>query len=50
VGSEMCIRDRFYLQRNGLDDVNCRFDIVSVLWRPGSRKPHIEILPNAFEL
>jgi putative endonuclease len=41
---------RFYLQRNGLDDVNCRFDIVSVLWRPGLRKPHIEILPNAFEL
>ena len=40
---------RFYLQRNRLDDVNCRFDVVAVLWRPGSRKPHVEILQNAFE-
>jgi putative endonuclease len=37
-----------YLYLNNLNNVDCRFDVVSIFFAPGSQ-PEIEHLENAFE-
>jgi len=39
---------RYYLKRSSAEDCPCRFDFVTVLWRP-HRKPQIEHLENAYQ-
>lgn len=38
-----------YSRRHGLLDVASRFDVISIVWPAGSRKPNIEHFKNAFE-
>lgn len=38
-----------YLKRHGLLAYAARFDVVSVLWPEGARRPTIEHIHNAFE-
>jgi len=37
-----------YLLEKDLRDRPCRFDVVSIVWRDGQRKPDVEIIPDAF--
>ena len=37
----------FYMHRYGIQDVPCRFDVVSVLMRPGF-EPCLELIQDAF--
>ena len=38
-----------YLKRHGLLEYPARFDVVSVVWPAGERRPQIEHYKNAFE-
>jgi len=38
---------RWYLTESGLHGTLCRFDVVTVLWRPGG-PPVVEVIKNAF--
>jgi putative endonuclease len=38
---------RWYLTETGLHGTLCRFDVVTVLWRPGGA-PAVEVIKNAF--
>ncbi|MCL2121522.1 MAG: YraN family protein [Clostridiales bacterium] len=37
-----------YLSRRKMADVDCRFDVVGILYDPAGNEPHIEWIPNAF--
>lgn len=37
----------YYLLKNRLQDIYCRFDVVGILWQ-GNKEPHIEIIKDAF--
>ena len=37
-----------YVQEHHLQERLCRFDVVSVVWPAGARKPTVTIVPNAF--
>ena len=37
-----------YLAINNIEDTDCRFDVVSILYKEGDSKPDIELLENAF--
>jgi putative endonuclease len=37
-----------YLVINSIEDVDCRFDVVSILFKENDNKPDIELLENAF--
>ena len=39
-----------FLERNSATDRDCRFDIVSIVNEPQSRRPKVEIIPNAFQV
>ena len=39
---------QLYVEEHGLHDRLCRFDIVSVVWPEGARKPEVTILADAF--
>ena len=39
---------QLYLYEHKLQDRLCRFDIVSIVWPEGARKPEVTILPDAF--
>jgi putative endonuclease len=38
-----------FIQRHGLFDCRCRFDVVAVTWPSNQKKPTIEHYENAFE-
>jgi putative endonuclease len=38
-----------YLKRHGLLEQRARFDVVTIIWPEGSRRPEIEHYKNAFE-
>jgi putative endonuclease len=38
-----------FLKRHRLLERPARFDVVSILWPPGQRRPRIEHFPNAFD-
>ncbi len=38
-----------YLKRHGLLEHRARFDVVTIIWPEGSRRPEIEHYENAFE-
>jgi putative endonuclease len=38
-----------YLKRHGLLDNPARFDVISILWPKGERRPQIQHIKNAFE-
>ncbi|MEW6609952.1 MAG: YraN family protein [bacterium] len=38
-----------YLAKKNLQDIDCRFDIVAITWRP-NQKPKIELIKDAFYL
>ena len=38
---------KYYMQRYGIRDLPCRFDVVSILIPPGE-EPQIEVIENAF--
>ena len=38
-----------FLQEHGIRDVDCRFDVITVLFSSG-QKPHINLIKNAFPL
>lgn len=37
----------FYLIKNKLEDICCRFDIVAIIWQK-NKKPKIEVIKDAF--
>jgi putative endonuclease len=37
-----------YLVKNHIEDINCRFDVVSILFKENDNKPDIELFENAF--
>ncbi len=37
-----------YLAINNIEDTDCRFDVVSILYKEGDSKPDIELLESAF--
>ncbi len=37
-----------YLMKNHIEDIDCRFDVISVLFKENDNKPDIELLNNAF--
>ena len=37
-----------YLVINHIEDIDCRFDVVSILFKENDNKPDIELLNNAF--
>ena len=37
-----------YLAINNIEDTDCRFDVVSILYKEGDSKPDIELLQSAF--
>ena len=39
---------RAYLLANRISDVNCRFDVVSVTFRPGASSPEVNHVQDAF--
>ena len=39
---------QYYIQRYGIKNVPCRFDVVSVLLLNGLEEPTIELIPDAF--
>jgi putative endonuclease len=39
---------RWYLQKNRIDDVECRFDVVAVLMKDEERNPRVEVIKDAF--
>ena len=40
----------FYIRAKRLVDQSCRFDVIGITFPPGSRKPEIEHIENAFQL
>jgi len=38
-----------YVQASGLTDANCRFDVVTVTYSPGSSVPRIDHIKGAFD-
>jgi putative endonuclease len=40
----------FYIKEKRLVEQSCRFDVIAITFSPGSRKPSIEHIENAFEL
>jgi putative endonuclease len=40
----------YFLKCNSATDRDCRFDVVSIVIGPESRRPEIEIIPNAFQV
>ena len=39
---------KHFLTSHRFDDFSCRFDVLSIIWRPGE-SPSIDHLPDAFE-
>ncbi len=39
-----------FLARHNLAGIDCRFDVVSVLWPPDAKKPLLELIKDAFRL
>jgi putative endonuclease len=39
---------KYFLASRRSSDFSCRFDVVSIVWRPGE-SPQIEYIPDAFE-
>ncbi len=39
---------RWYLQKNRIEDVPCRFDVVAIVRRDGTKEPQVEVIRNAF--
>ena len=44
----LCSAARWYLQKNRVDDADCRFDVVSVLVGEDTEEPEIEVIKDAF--
>lgn len=44
----LCKAARWYLQKNRIDDVECRFDVVAVVMSDGQKQPKIEVVKDAF--
>ena len=44
----LCKAARWYLQKNRIDDVECRFDVVAVVMNDEQRNPQIELIKDAF--
>jgi hypothetical protein len=34
--------------KNHIEDIDCRFDVVSILFKENNNKPDIELLESAF--
>lgn len=39
-----------FLERNSATERDCRFDIVSIVRKPGAGRPKVEIIPDAFQV
>ena len=37
-----------YLKKNHIEDIECRFDVVSILFKENDNKPDIELFESAF--
>jgi putative endonuclease len=46
--SRLCRAARWYLQANRIGDVDCRFDVVSIVMDDERRTPQVEIIRDAF--
>lgn len=44
----LCNAARWYLQRERIDDCECRFDVVAVIMDKGQTGPQVEIIKDAF--
>lgn len=45
---KLCTAARWYLQKKKLSEDGCRFDVVAVIMADEERKPHIEVIKDAF--
>lgn len=45
---KLCGAAKWYLQKNRLDEAECRFDVVAIVVNDGERVPQAEVIKNAF--
>jgi len=45
---KLCKAARWYLQKNRIDDVPCRFDVVAIVMNEASGEPQVEVIKSAF--
>ena len=45
---KLCKAARWYLQKNRIEDVPCRFDVVAIVTNEALDEPQVEVIKNAF--
>lgn len=45
---KLCRAARWYLQKNRIEDIPCRFDVVAIVTDDALNEPQVEIIKNAF--
>ena len=45
---KLCKAARWYLQKNRIEDVPCRFDVVAIVMNEALDEPQVEVIKNAF--
>ncbi len=45
---KLCRAARWYLQKNRIEDVPCRFDVVAIVMNEALDEPQVEVIKNAF--
>lgn len=44
----LCNAARWYIQKNRIEDVECRFDVVAVMMEDENSSPKVEVIKDAF--